>query len=205
MTKKELTSFVRRSLIGREAEADEQRTYHWKRVEQAVGYAFDNLLAQIPMDAKGKAKIESYYVKHYYNQEVKESDGYRYFGVSDDVVPVGEGRGIWYVQPSGGGSLIPFSHRPHISVFNSMAVGEVMAETFWRHGNLSTNKQIILESIGTPARSQIRTVDFGVVRAFSSYSESESIEIPDGRADILIDFCRTWLDGAYVDKTNNNA
>lgn len=204
MNKKDLTSFVRRSMLGREATADDQKRLHFQRVAQGVGYAFDNLLSQIPMDAKGKAKIESFYVKHYYNQPVKESNGYRYFGVSDGVVSVGEGRGIWYVQPSGGGSLIPFSHRPHISVFNSMAVGEVIAETFWRFGNLATNKQIVLESIGNPARADIREVDFGVVRDFASYDDDEEVVIPDGRMDILEEMVRKWLGVDYQDNTNNN-
>lgn len=206
MNKSELVSFVRRSLLGREATGDDQKAYHFQRVAQGVGYAFDTLLAQIPLDASGKAKIESYYVKHYYNQPVKEdTNGYRYFGVSDDVVSVGEGRGIWYVQPSGGGSPIPFSHRPNIAMYRSMAVGEVMNKTFWRFGNLNVNKQIVIETIGDSSPNEnIRKVDFGVIRAFSSYSDDEQVIVPDGRNELLIEFCKQWLSGQQPTPANDN-
>jgi len=205
MNKKALTEFVRRSILGEEPTADNQRVLHFKRVEQGVGYAFDTLLSQIPMDAKGKAGVESYYVKHYYNQDVKEdTNGYRYFGVSDSVVTVGQGRGIWYVQPSGGGSPIPFSHRPNISFFANMAVGDVMNQTFWRFGNLNTKKQIVIENIGDSPMENIRKVDYGVVRAFDSYGDEEEVLVPDGRNDLLIQMCREWLGVVYKDDTNNN-
>ena len=117
MNKKALTELVRVSILKAEAVADNQKTLMFKRVEQAVGYAFDTLISQIPLDDAGKAKIESYYVKHYYNQSVSESNSYRYFGISDDVASISGGRGIWYVQPSGGGSPFPPSNRPKISMF----------------------------------------------------------------------------------------
>lgn len=205
MNKKSLVTFVRRSLIGREATADEQQTFHYKRVEQGVGYAFDTLLSQMRLDESGLAKVESYYVKHYYNQPVKESNGYRYFGVSDSIVSIGEGKGIWYVQPSGGGAPLSQSTRPSTSLFNNMAVGSVMNTTVWRFGNIATNRQIIIENIGTSPNEDIRAVDFGVVRAFSSYGEDEDVVVPDGRVDLLQELVRTWLkESAYVDKTNNN-
>jgi len=205
MNKSELVSFFRRSLLGREAMGDDQKAYHFQRVSQAVGYAFDNLLAQIKLDDSGKAKIESYYLKHYYSQPVKESNGYRYFGVSDDIVDIGEGRGIWYVQPTGGGAPFPYSHRPHISLFANMAVGEAMNKTTWRFGNITTEKQVVIENIGDSPSSDIREVDYGIVRSFNSYSDDEEVIIPDGRMDVMHDLVRAWLkEGAYVDKTNNN-
>lgn len=204
MNKKALVEFVRVSILKYEAVADHQKTLHFKRVEQGVGYAFDTLLSQIKMDTKGKASIESYYVKHYYNQPVKESNDYRYFGVSDEIAPVGEGRGIWYVQPSGGGSPFPFSHRPHISMFANMAVGEALNMTTWRFGNIATDKQIVLETIGNSATKDIRKVDYGVVRSFSSYGDSEEIIIPDGRNDLILELTTKWLSPIYDDKVNNN-
>jgi hypothetical protein len=156
MNKKQLIEFVRTSILKREAVADDQKTLNFQRVSQAVNYAFDTILSQIKLDDEGKAEIESYYVKHYYNQPVKESNGYRYFGVSDSVVPIGGARGIWYVQPSGGGSPFPFSHRPSLALFANMAVGEVMNSTFWRFGNISEQKQIVLENIGDSQLSDIR-------------------------------------------------
>ena len=206
MNKKALTEFVRTSLLKHEAVADNQKTFHFKRVEQGIGYAFDTLLSQIRLDDAGKAKIESYYVKHYYNQDVRESNGYRYFGVSDAVVPVGEGKGIWYVQPAGGvGSPFSFTHRPQTAFFASLPVGEVLNETYWRFGNIGTNRQIVLESIGDSPYKDIRKVDYGVVRAFSEYGDTEEVAVPDGRYDLLIEMTGIWLGGGYDDKTNNNA
>lgn len=204
MNKKNLISFVRQAILKSEAVADNQRILHFQRVGQAVGYAFDTLLSQIKLDEAGRSKMEAYYVKHYYNQPVSESSGYRYFGVSDDIVPVGEGRGIWYVQPSGGASPLPYSHRPSIAMFANLAVGEVMNQTFWRFGNIATKRQIVIENIGNSPLADIRSVDYGIVRAFASYEDTEEILIADGRVDLVIQMSVAWLSGGYVDKTNNN-
>lgn len=205
MLKNQLIEFVRVSILKSEAVADNQKTLHYQRVSQAVNYAFNTLLSQIKLDDNGKAKIESYYVKHYYNQPVSESNGLRYFGVSDGVVPVGEGRGIWYVQPTGGGRPFTQSGRPNIATYRNTKFGSAIRETVWRFGNIGTNKQIVLENVGDSPLADIRYVDFGVVRDFDSYSDDEEVIMVDGRYDILIDLCNKWLQGGYVDKTNNNA
>jgi len=203
MNKQQLVEFVRVSILKKEPDADSQMVLHYKRVEQATGYAFDALLAQIKLDDIGKAKIESNHVKHYYKQPVSESNGYRYFGVSDDVASVGSG--IWYVQPSGGGDLIPYFSRPSNSLFANMAVGEVMNKTFWRFGNLATKKQIIIENIGDGQMADIRLVDYGIVRAFASYEDTEEVVVPDGNYPLLIQITSAWLSNGYVDNSNNNA
>jgi len=212
MNKSQLIEFVRVSILKSEAVSDNQKTLHYQRVAQAVGYAFDTLLAQIPMTPEGKAKIEAFYVKHYYNQPVAESSGYRYFGVSDDVVSVGEGKGVWYVQPSQtnngnkniSGSVFVYSNRPHVSFFANMAVGGAMNMTTWRFGNIATKKQIVLENIGDSPNTDIRLVDYGIVRAFTSYGDTEEVIVPDGRNDLLIQMVTEWMSPVYVDKTNNN-
>lgn len=202
MNKQALVEFVRTALLKSEAVADTQRTLHFKRVEQGVGYAFDTILSQIKLDDEGKAKIESLYVKHYYNQPVSESSGYRYFGISDDVAPVGTG--VWYVQTSGG-VAIPYSNRPSTSLFSGMAVGGIMNQTFWRFGNIATKKQIIIENIGNSPLSDLRKVDYGLVRSFNSYDDTEEVVVPDGRHDLLVEMVSIWLGGGYKDSTNNNA
>lgn len=212
MDKQSLTEYVRVSILGREAVSDDQKALHFKRVEQGVGYAFDTLLTQINLDDDGKRQIESYYVKNYYNQAVKEdSKGYRYVGVSDSIVPIGEGRGIWYVQPSGGfkrpdgaGKAFVQSGRPKIALFRSLPIGKAMNEVVWRIGNLNTNLQIILENIGNSSFSDIRKIDYGVVRSFSSYDSDEDIRIPDGRMDLLEEMVRNWMQRTRVDNINNN-
>jgi len=197
MNKNALISFVRRRILGREATPDDQKVLHFQRAAQAVNYAFNTLLSQIPLDDKGKMQIESYYVKHYYDQPVKESGGYRYFGVSDSVVPIGEGRGIWYVQPSKGetkaGNPLPHATRPQIATWNNLPIP--INETVWRFGNISGNRQIILEDIGDSPITDIRKVDFGVVRGLESYSKDEEVIVPDGRNDLLISFASEWLSG----------
>lgn len=200
MDKKSLVEFVRVSILKSEAVADNQKTLHFQRVGQATGFAFDTLLSQIKLDDEGKAKIESLYVKHYYNQPVSESNGYRYFGVSDDVAPVGTG--IWYVQPVGGGAPFSYFSRPSVSLFANIGVGEVMNETFWRFGNIATKKQIILENIGNSPYANIRSVDYGIVRAFSSYEDTEEIVVPD--TNLLVQLATAWLAQPYNDKVNNN-
>ncbi len=202
MDKVSLIEFVRVAILKAEAVADNQKTLHFQRCAQGVGYAFDSLLSQIKLDADGRAQIESMYVKHYYNQPVSESNGLRYFGVSDDVAPVGTG--IWYVQPSGGGVAFSYFNRPSNSIYASIGVGEVMNETFWRFGNIATKKQIILENVGNSPMQSVRFVDYGIVRAFSSYEDTEEVIIPGGRSDLLIQMCQQWLQGGYTDKTNNN-
>jgi len=200
MNKVQLVDFVRVAILKSEAVADNQKTLHFQRVAQAVGYAFDTILSQIKLDDEGKAKIESLYVKHYYNQPVSESNGLRYFGVSDDVAPVGTG--IWYVQPSGGGINFSYFSRPSVSLFANIGVGEVMNETFWRFGNIATKKQIILESIGNSPYANVRNVDYGIVRAFSSYEDTEEVVVPD--TNLLVQLAVAWLSQPYNDKVNNN-
>jgi len=205
MNKSELISFVRRTLLQREAIADDQKKYHFQRVGQSVVYAFDTLLTQIPLDDNGRSKIESYYVKDYYNQDVKESNGYRYFGISDTILPIGEGRGIWYVQPSyNSGTPFQQSGRPETSFFTSL-IGEAINDTVWRFGNLATTRQIVLENIGDSPYADVRAVDFGVIRSLDSYDDEENVVVPDGRTDLLVEMCSAWLAGVRVDNSNNNA
>jgi len=205
MVKDALTEYARSVILRQEANADNQGTVHFKRVEQAVSYAFDFLVSQIPMSEEGKYEIESYYVKHYYNQPLNENSGYRYVGVSDSIIPVGEGRGIWYVQPSGGGKPFSMSKRPSTAMFRNMQVGGVMNETFWRLGNLATNPQIILENIGDSPFVDIRTVDYGIVRGYDSYEGTEEVKVPGGRIDLLMQLVMSWHNGVYNDNVNNNA
>lgn len=204
MNKRALVEYVRTSILKREPMADDQLHVHFKRVEQGVGYAFDTLLAQVRMNESGKAQIEEYFVKHYYNQHVRESNDYRYVAVLDDFVPVGEGMGIWYVQPSGGGKPLSCSKRPSTALFRSLPYGEAMDETVWRLGNISDRRQIVLENIGDSPLTDIRRIDYGIVRAFSSYGETEEVRVPDGRYDVLIQMVLQWTGNVYTDLSNNN-
>jgi len=206
MVKDALTEYIRTIILNSEAVSDNQGVVHFKRVEQGVGYAFDALLSQIPMSEDGKFEVEEYYVKHYYKQSVREYNGYRYVGVSDSVVPVGQGRGIWYVQPSGGGKPFGLSQRPSTAMFRSLPVGNSMNETFWRFGNVATNPQIVLEHIGDSPYKDIRQVDYGVVRAFSSYASDEDVRVPGGRMDVLMQMVLAWYgQKPYNDNVNNDA
>lgn len=205
MNKTALTEYVRTAILKSEAVADNQKVVHFKRVEQAVVYAFDTLLSQIQLTEKGISEIESYYVKHYYGESVSESGGYRYVPLSDEMVPVGEGKGIWYVQPQGKGKAFSRSRRPKVAMFRSLPVGDAMAETFWRVGNLGTKQQIVFENIGDSPFRDIRKVDYGIVRSLNSYEGTEEVRVPDGRMDLLIQMCMSWFGQRYNDITNNDA
>lgn len=211
MNKAALVEYVRTMILNSEAVDDNQKVAHFQRVAQGVNYAFDTLLGQLGDTRKDKAFISAYLVKDYYNQPVLESNGYRYVGVSDDVVPVAGGNGIWYVQPSRRnlsqqdvGVNLARSGRPNIALFNSLPVGKVMKETMWRFSNISDNRQIILSDIGDSNTTDIRYVDFGVVRAFSSYEDTDEVVVPMGNMDALIRLVMTWFGERYNDKTTNN-
>lgn len=201
MTKNALIEYVRVAILNREAIADNQSVTHFQRVSQGINYAFDTLLSQIK-GIEGDAEIESYYLKNYYDQDVKESGDYRYVGISDDIANIQGGRGIWYVQPKGGGVNFSRIKRPDIAMFNSLPVGEILNETFWRLGNVATNKQIILEDISDSPFTDIRKVDYGIVRAFSSYTGDEEVYIPD--TNILIGLVLSWFAEAANDNINDN-
>jgi hypothetical protein len=208
MNKNALIAFVRRRLLGREAKGDDQKDFHFQRVAQAINYAYSTLLSQIPLDDKGKQKVESYHVKHYYDQPVRESGGYRYFGVSDGIVSIGEGKGIWYVQPSKGqtqaGRPLSKMNRPAIAAYSNIPIGDAIRDTVWRFGNIANNRQIILENFKDSPLGDIRKVDFGVVRDFASYADTEEVIVPDSRYDLLLDFCVAWLKENPKESINDN-
>ena len=204
MIKQALIEFVRTAILKSEAVADNQKTVHYKRVEQAVNYAFDTVLSQIKLDEEGLSDIENYYVKSYFNQPVLEANGYRYVAIGDNLATVGNGKGVWYVQPAGGGKPFAKSARPRIALFRSLKVGERMAETYWRLGNLGDNLQIVLENIGNSPFADIRKVDYGIVRSLASYADDEEVRVPDGRFDLVVQMALTWFGERYLDKSNNN-
>lgn len=205
-TKAQIVSNIRELIRKREATDDDQRTLHYKRVESLVGYAFDTLLSQIQMEDDGEYEIESYFVKHYYNQSVLQSNGYRYVGLTDEIVPLDGGRGVWYVQPSGGSSVMNRFKRPTLNRYRSLPFGAAINETMYRVGNVSSDSrwQIILEDIGSSVLTDIRKVDYGVVRAFASYGEDEEIRMPDGRYDLLIQMCLSAAGQRESNNVNDN-
>ena len=205
-SKKALIETVRESILKREAVADNQRTIHFQRVSQVVGYAFDTLLTQIQQSEGGEREIESYFVKHYYNQDVLEANGYRYVGLGDIIAPMDDGRGIWYVQPSGGTKNISQFSRPALSVFSSLPLGDAMHETYFRIGNVTntSQRQIVLENSGDSPLVDIRKIDYGIVRAFASYSDAEDVKMPDGRYDLLMQMSVEAFGLRVNDEINNN-
>lgn len=206
-SKAAIVETVRELILRREAVTDNQRTVHYKRAEEIVGYAFDTLLAQIQMEENGEREIEAYFVKHYYNQSVRESNGYRYIGLEDNFVELDGGRGIWYVQPSGGGVNFGQSRRPKNALFNSLPVGSVIKETFFRVGNVNSTsrRQIVLEDVGESPTTDIRKVDYGIVRNFKSYSDTEDVNMPDGRYDLLLQMATEAFGARPNDTITNDA
>lgn len=206
-TKKAIVENIRELVLRQEPNADNQGKLHFKRVEAVVGYAFDTLLSQIQMQNGGEREIESYFVKHYYEQDVLESNGYRYVGLNDDIVPLDNGRGIWYVKPSGGAEPFAQFSRPELSMFSSLPMGAALNETLFRIGNVNnTSKwQVVLENAGDSRLTDVRKVDYGIVRTFSSYGDDEDVRMPDGRYDLLMQMSREAFNGqVYSDNINNN-
>ena len=207
MKKDELISFVRNLVLKAEPVSDNIKPVHYKRVEQAVAYAFDGMLGTLYKEGEeGRWEIESYFVKHYRNQQVLESNGYRYIGLTDVMANLPNGKAVWYVQPRGDGKPFLQMGRPQISLLRSTVMGNVMNEVVWYIGNVTSTspRQVVFEVIGNPAFSDIRRVDYGIVRGFESYGETEDIHIPDGRFDVLIATAVNWFGQRYNDIVNNN-
>jgi len=207
MTKAELVSFVRQAILGSEPNADNASKVHYKRVEQAVGYAFDGMLATLyNQGEEGRFEIESYFVKHYKNQVVLEASGYRYIGLVDQMANIPNGKGIWYVRPHGDGKPFIQIGRSQLAQQRNMHYGETIDEVMWYIGNVvsTSPRQIVLETIGNPVFADIRRVDYGIVRGLESYGDNEAVFMPEGLYDTLISTAAKWF-GAnrYNDMVNN--
>lgn len=206
MNKPELITFVRSIILGGEPNSDNVRPVHYKRVEQAVTYAFDGMLGQLYKEGdEGKSEIASYYVKHYKNQAMLESGGYRYIGLSDKLANIPNGRAIWYCQPRGDGKPFVQMERPQIAMLRNTHFGQAMNEVVWYIGNVvsTSRKQIVFETINNSPFTDIRRIDYGIVRGLESYTDTEDIHIPDGRMDVLVGQAVNWFGKRPDDKQNN--
>lgn len=207
MKKNELVSFVRQAILGSEPNADNIGKVHYKRVEQAVGYAFDGMLATLyNQGEEGRFEIESYFVKHYKNQVVFEASGYRYVGLDSTMANLPNGKAIWYVQPHGDGKPFIQIGRSNLAQQRNMHYGAAIDEVFWYIGNVTSEskRQIVFETVGNPAFTDIRRIDYGIVRALESYDDTEEVFIPDGLFSTLIQTAATWFGQRPSDNINNN-
>lgn len=207
MKKNELVSFVRQAILGSEPNADNIGKVHYKRVEQAVGYAFDGMLATLyNQGEEGRFEIESYFVKHYKNQVVFEASGYRYVGLDSTMANLPNGKAIWYVQPHGDGKPFIQIGRSNLAQQRNMHYGAAIDEVFWYIGNVTSKskRQIVFETVGNPAFTDIRRIDYGIVRALESYDDTEEVFIPDGLFDVLVKTAATWFGQRPSDNINNN-
>lgn len=207
MKKNELVSFVRNVILSGEPVSDNIKIAHYKRVEQAVGYAFDGMLGTLyNQGEEGRFEIESYFVKHYKNQVVLQAtNGYRYVGLNDTMANLPNGKAIWYVQPQGDGKAFVQIGRSQLATMRNMHHGHAIDEVFFYIGNVNSTspRQIVFETIGNPAFSDIRRIDYGIVRGFESYEDTEDVHVPDGLYSTLVQTAATWFGSRYNDMQNN--
>ena len=205
MEKAKIVELVRGMILGGESVDDNVKPIHWKRVDLACGFAWENLLNGI-YETQGDPGIEGYYVKHYYRQSLYTDGHVKYAYPPVDIVPLPSNKGVWYVQPSGGGSAFVRFDRPTKSLFDSLPVGEATKDVFFRFGNVDdvVEKRIIIEATNDGIREGILEVDFGLVPAWDSYAENENINMPKSDFDTFIKIVATWFGKVYNDKTNNN-
>jgi hypothetical protein len=207
MKKDELIGFVRNIVLQGEPVSDNIKPAHYKRVEQAVSYAFNGMLGQLYKEGdEGRYEIESYFVKHYKDVDVAEANGYKYVALVDVISSLPNGRGVWYVQPKGTGKPFMQMGRPQIATLRNTYAGGSIDEMVWYLGNViqEGRRQVVLERIGDPYFLDILKVDYGVVRALESYTSEEDVYIPDGRFDILIQTAVNWFGQRQNDLINNN-
>ena len=206
MEKAKIIELVRGFILGSESVDDNHGKLHFKRVELACTFAWENLLNGI-YETQGDPGIEGYYVKHYYNQALHiSSNGLKYAYPPVDIVPLPSNKGVWYVQPSGGGSAFVRFDRPTKALFDSLPIGEATKDVFFRYGNVDdvVDKRIIIEATNDGIREGIRTVDFGLVPTFDAYAENENINMPKSDFDTFIKLVMSWFGKVYNDKSNNN-
>jgi hypothetical protein len=206
MEKSKIVELVRGFILGAESVDDNAGKIHWKRIDLACGFAWENLLNAV-YETQGDTGIEGYYVKHYYKQKLyKDTNKLKYAYPPVDIVPLPSNKGIWYVQPSGGGSSFVRFDRPTKSLFDSLPVGEATKDVFFRYGNVEgvVDKRIIVEDTNDGIRGGILEVDFGLVPTWESYGDNENITMPKSDFDTFVKLVATWFGKVYNDKTNNN-
>lgn len=201
MTKNEIVEGIRGMVLRSEAVDDNTKVLHFKRVEKAVESAFAELMQTLAK--KDEAEIEGNYVKSYYGKSVYTADGVRYVPITDDIVPLPNGKGLWFCKPSGSNTLYPRTTTSSHSLFASLPMGGAINDTWVKLGNpKDRGLSIIFKNVGDSYRGSIALVDYGVVRSFSSYGDTENIHLPSESYSFIIEKCLAWFGQRKNDVVN---
>jgi hypothetical protein len=201
MIKNKIIESIRGYLIGQEPTGDSAGKVNYQRIAVACSEVFDTLLLSLfTEDIKG---FESNYVKDYRNQAIHRLDGLSYIYINAAFVNLPEGRGVWYVKPNGSQSPLPRSGSHHAGVLASLPVGEVLNTAVWRTGYIVNTQRIIIEHIGDSIYATTTRWDYGLVRQFSAYGETEDVLIP--KYDLFVNQVLGWFGKRPLTPANDNA
>lgn len=210
MKKNVLVESIRGMMLRAEPVTDNAKVARYKRVEAAISHAYSELIKTLY--DKDKAVIEAMYVKHFYNQNMISANNREYILMAEDFVHMPNGRGVWYVRgtnggedPSGFESYAP-STVSQTSLIGSLPIGDAIDDTVIRIANVpnETYKAIVFQHIGESWRKNVISIDFGLVRTFESYGDTEDVHMPNDSLKYVVDQVMQWFGARYVDKTNND-
>lgn len=203
MIKSKIIESIRGYLIAQEPDQDSNGKFHFKRIEVACSEVFDTmLLALFTEDIKG---FESSFVKDYRNQAITRNNGLNYLAINDSFVSLPEGRGVWYVKPSGSQSPIPRSGSNHIGILASLPVGDIVNNSVWKTGYVNNTQKILIEHLGESVYAMTSRWDYGLVRQFTAYADTEDVHIL--KYDLFVNQVLQWFGYGkkQLDNVNNNA
>jgi hypothetical protein len=201
MIKNKIIESIRGYLIGQEPGQDSLGKVNYQRIAVACSEVFDTLLLSLfNEDIKG---FESSYVKDYRNQSIQRLGGISYLSINAPFVNLPEGRGIWYVKPNGSQSPIPRSGSHHIGMLASLPVGQVLNTAVWRTGFIVNSQRIIIEHMGDSIYALTTRWDYGLVRQFSAYADTEDVLIP--KYDVFVNQVLQWFGKRPLSPANDNA
>lgn len=202
MKKNELISTIQSAILKAEPVADNARTMHYKRAEKLVGAAFDELLQTLAK--KNDGEIEASYMKDYYSQTVVTSGTMQYIELPAEIAPLPNGGGVWYVKPTNSSANLVASTQVLTSTFRGLPIGKCINDTFYRIGTSPSGaKAIVFQHIGDSVNRSVRKMDFGLVRSFDGYAETEEIHLPNNSYSFLLEKCLTWAGNRFADLQNN--
>jgi hypothetical protein len=201
MIKNKIIESIRGYLVGREPDGDSNGVISYPRVAVACSEVFDTmLLALFTEDIKG---FESSFVKDYINQPIVRLGDVNYLAINDPFVSLPEGRGVWYVKPSGSQSPLPRTGSHHSGILASLPVGDILNSSLWKTGYIGDAQNIIIENIGDSIYAMTTRWDYGLVRQFSAYAETEDVHIL--KYDLFVNQVLQWFGKRPLDDANNNA
>lgn len=199
MIKSKIVESIRGYLMANEPDQDSVGKINYKRIETACDEVFDTLINAILKDTKG---VDANLVKDYRNQVVKRSNGVCYLDINDAYVNLPEGQGVWYVKPNGSQYPLPRSGRHVAGLLASLPIGEIVNNSVYRVGYIGNDKKIIIEHLGQSIYAVTTRWDYGLIRQFSAYADTE--DVPISKYDVFINQVLQWFGKRPMDNVNNN-